>query len=88
MRAWELRMGPESTVWETPRNPGDVAWEDSRKVAQSLAISRLLERRWGRPSTPVDDRLPPSSSERLDSFAEAQLDLQSPAHPEAWLRNS
>jgi hypothetical protein len=61
--------------------------QEGQQVGQCRIIKRLLERRWGRVSADVEQRVRALSSEQLEVLAEALLDFRSPADLEAWLRD-
>jgi hypothetical protein len=57
--------------------------QEGRQEGQYRTIRRLLERRWGKLPTLVEERLRPLSCDQLDSLAETLLDFQSLADLEA-----
>ena len=60
---------------------------EGRQEGQYRTICRLLERRWGKLSAPLDEQLRGLSCEQLDLLAEALLDFRSLIDLESWLRN-
>ena len=61
--------------------------QEGRHEGQCRIIQRQMERRWGRFSEGVEQRVAALTSEQLEKLAEALLDFRAPADLEAWLRD-
>src|SRR5437660_4298185 len=59
--------------------------QEGRQEGQYRIVQRLLERRWGKLSPQVEQRLQALISQQLELLAEALLDFRSQADLETWL---